>query len=122
MTELMIGHCRYCGDPRQVEMEVDASQEEADIQATEECDCLEAKEARRKREQAEACERIIETMIAGSYPEIADLLLNSIGNIQEYKFEKLTIDTGAGKKFAIKRTKDGIKVEAEEKKKDEATA
>ena len=119
MKELMIGHCRYCG---QVEMEVDASQEEADIQATEECDCLEAKEARRKRKQAEACERIIETMIAGSYPEIADLLLNSIGNIQEHKFEKLTIDTGAGKKFAIKRTKDGIKVEAEEKKKDEATA
>ena len=50
MTELMIGHCRYCGDPRQVEMEVDAPQEEADIQATEECDCLEAKEARRKRD------------------------------------------------------------------------
>ena len=45
-----------------------------------------------------------------------------INPLQEGEFKSVTIDTGYGKKARIKDTKDGLKIELEEKKKDEALA
>lgn len=119
---IKVGICAYCGEPRNVDTEESAAQSQVDKLATEQCGCVDAHLARRKREQREACRKNIREIIAGEEPEAACILEASIVPVQEKKFKALTIDTGCGRKTRIRDTKDGLKVGLEEKKKDEALA
>ena len=119
---IKVGICEYCGEPRNVEAEEYDTDRRADQLATEQCTCEGAMLAREKREQAENCRKNIEEMIAGKHPEVAEIFERCTEPMQQKIFASAKIDIGDGRKATIKSTKDGLKIELEEKKKDEALA
>ena len=119
---IKVGVCEYCGEARNVEAEEYDTERRVDQLATEQCGCAGATAERKKREQRENCRKNIEEMIAGEHPEIAEIFEKCIEPLQEKVFTSMTVDTGDGKKAKIKVTRDGLKIELEEKKKDEALA
>lgn len=119
---IKVGMCAYCGQARNVTAEEDLDQDQIDELATEECSCPQGYSNRKKKAQREACLENIRELIAERDPEIAEIFKTCIAPLQEGEFKSVTIDTGYGKKARIKDTKDGLKIEVEQKKKDEATA
>lgn len=122
MNDLMTGYCEYCGDPRQVMVNTNATQEEANVQATKECDCEMAKKEREKEAQRVLCEKNIQDLLRCGFPEIADIFLEALGCIQAGVMKSISVDTGMGKKARLSWTRDGIKVELAESRKTEKTA
>lgn len=119
---IKVGICAYCGQARNVSTEEDLDQEQLDELATEQCECPDGYPYRKKKMQREACLENIRELIAEKDPGIAKIFESCINPLQEGEFKSVTIDTGYGKKARIKDTKDGLKIELEEKKKDEALA
>ena len=116
------GCCTYCGEIRMVEVSEDTLQDVVDDVATLKCNCYQATQARKRKEQKEQCTDDIQEVLGENYPEIADLFQNSIDILQEAKIKKITVNTPGNKIARISMTKDGIKVELEVKKKMERLA
>lgn len=105
-----IGACRFCGQIARAEGK---SQEERNVQATLQCDCLDAQEFQRKVQQEEKARENIRGLLSQEYPEAAGLLEEAIQALQEYKIASIQIDTGRGMKAKMAITGKGkIKVEA----------
>lgn len=120
--ETVQGFCRYCNDGKIVEVREGATQEEADIRATEECSCFLAQRARKKEEQRIRCSENIRELLGEHYPEIAEMFLNNIENIQNGIMSKITVNIRGNKTARMSEVKDGIKVELEKKQKEENLA
>ncbi len=119
---MTIGYCKYCHDRRVVEVPDDATDNEINEAATLDCDCPGAILARKKEYQKEACTEYIEKMISTDFPEIGEIMKNSIQDMQDMKISKITINTYVGKTARLTMSKDGIKVELEKKQKEENLA
>lgn len=113
---IKVGICAYCGQARNVSTEEILDQEQLDELATEQCGCPDGYPYRKKKMQREACLDNIRELIAEKDPGIAKIFESCINPLQEGEFKSVTIDTGYGKKARIKDTKDGLKIELEEKK------
>lgn len=119
---IKVGICEYCGEPRNIEAEEYDTDCRLDQLASEQCTCIGAVLARKKKEQAENCRQNIKEMLAEEHPEVAMIFEQCIEPIQQKIFISAKIDMGDGQKAMIKSTKDGLKIELEQKKKDEALA
>ena len=119
---MVLGYCKYCHDRRMVDVPDDATDDEINKAATLDCDCPGAKLARKKEYQREACTEYIEKMISTDFPEIGEIMKNSIQAMQDMKISKITINTYVGKPARLTMSKDGIKVELEKKQKEENLA
>ena len=120
--ETRIGHCKYCHEQKIVEVPEDATQEMANQEATETCDCYGAKETREKEYQKQACIANVYEMLGEKYPEIAELFKGSIDALQTAKIKKITVNTYFNHSARLFKCKDGIKVELEKKQKMENLA
>lgn len=116
------GYCRFCNNPRMVEVDEDADQDERNQVASEECDCTEAEAFRKKVYQKRACLANIDEMISKKYPAIAEILKGCIDDLQDFKFKKITINGYDNITVKIHQNKDGIKIELERKLKEENLA
>lgn len=105
-----------------VETKQDISQEGMDELATQECDCMMARDARRKEKQKMCCIKNIEEILGERYPDIAEIFKGCIDAVQKRTVKKITIQTNGNENAKIYDTKDGIKVELEVKKKVENLA
>lgn len=121
-TVTKMGYCRFCQESRLVEVPEDATQEEVNLEVTEQCDCHEAQKAREDAYQKKACIANIDEMLGERYPEIADIFISSIDAMQEGAIKKITVNTLFSHTARMYSCKDGIKVELEKKTKAETLA
>ncbi len=114
---LRAGQCTYCGQTRMLEVEDGITKEELNQEATENCNCECAINARESaKAEAEAVENI-ETLFK-DFPDTANILKAAIIPIMAGELNKVVIDTGRKVKAQVMRTsKDNIKVERSESKK-----
>ena len=116
------GFCRFCNEGILVEVWEDATQAEADRKATEECTCMGACIERKREQQRTKCSENIREILGDHHPEVADLFLNNIENIQNGIMSKITVNIRGNKTARMSEVKDGIKVELEKKQKEENLA
>lgn len=64
-SEIQIGSCKFCGQSYQIETSGVCSQERLDEWATEKCDCGDAKEEKKRKEQEIKAELNIEILFGG---------------------------------------------------------
>lgn len=101
--EVAMGNCLYCGQSMLFEG-VHASQEELNAMATQQCNCEEAKIARKKKQDEEDKERErlrrIEAAICNAenlfeeMPEARDLVKKAIPALVDFALKKVTISDG----------------------------
>lgn len=120
--EMKQGYCVFCGEARMVEVPEETSQELADQEATNECMCTRAVMIRERANQKEACISNIEALLEPKHREIAEMFKDAIDAIQDTKIKRITVNTYGNKTARISKTKDGIKVELEQKQKAETLA
>lgn len=118
----LTGYCRYCNNPRIVEVEEEADQDERNRVASEECNCYGAEEARKKKYQKDACVANLDEMLRQKRPEIAEILESAIDAMQDKKIKKITVNTYGNTTVRMYQNKDGIKIEVERKLKEENLA
>lgn len=104
--ELYTGVCKYCGQVANVKVE---NEDDADIIATESCDCDEAKKLQRKNVVKENLSIIIKDLDVKTKMTIQDLA----DCICDEKVDTANIDVN-GIKITIKRTKEKVKVSRKE--------
>lgn len=112
------GTCRFCGRIRLIEVPNGYTREEIDEDVTNECRCDEAKAYREKKENEERVE--VQKLSAkgttfelfhNDFPEVEQLLNETITLLVEKKVKKLTINTGTKVTATIGISKGVIKVE-----------
>lgn len=117
MARTKIGYCKYCGNSRMIEEPEDTDheldQEEIDRIATWECDCKAAQKARRIEEERLTCVDNIKGLIYDDYPDIAEIMTESIPLVQTGDMTKLVINTGDDRRLTMKECKEGILVRKE---------
>jgi len=101
--DVAMGTCLYCGQSMIFEG-VHATQEELDAMATQQCNCEEAKVARKKKQDAEDAERERLRRIEGALynaenlfeemPEARDLVKKAIPALVDFALKKVTISDG----------------------------
>lgn len=101
--EVSMGTCLYCGQSMLFE-DVHATQEELNMMATQQCNCEEAKVARKKKQDAEDAERERLRRIEGALynaenlfdelPEARELVKRAIPALVDFKLKKVTISDG----------------------------
>ncbi len=104
-SEIQIGFCKFCGQSYQLETSGVCSQEQLDEWAAEKCDCGEAKEDRKMKEQERKAERNIKKMF-GEY-DAAPVLLAAVHPIAICALDSVTVSIGNGVKGTIKLTSKG---------------
>ena len=114
------GFCMYCNEGRLVDIPDDAGQEAADQEATTQCSCDMAEEARREKYFRDRCREKIHGMFDGEYPEIEDLFYLFLDGIEKGKIQKATVVTCDGRIAKMVLTAGGnIRIGIEEKQKKE---
>lgn len=99
ITELQYGQCLYCGQMVQIVPGTDESileiekmpQIEKDRRATEDCTCMDAKIARRRKEALIKCKSVINDMFQEDENGTHDLLILAAAFIQRGTIQKVTI-------------------------------
>ena len=120
--EIKQGCCIFCGEIKMIELPKETSQEIVDQEVTNECMCSRAAMLRERIRQKEACICNIEELLEPEHTEIAEMFKEAIDMIQDAKVKKITVNTYGNKTARISKTKDGIKVELEQKQKSETLA
>lgn len=112
------GSCRYCGQQKLIEVPNGYTQEEVDEDVTNECRCDEAKAYRAKKENEERLEAqklsakgTTFELFHNDFPEVEQLLNETILLLIKRKVKKLTINTGTKVTATIGISKGVIKVE-----------
>lgn len=114
------GFCMYCNEGRLVDIPDDAGQEAADQEATAQCSCEMAEEARRKKCFRDRCQEKIHRMFNKDYPDIEDLFYLFLDGIENGKIQKVTVVTCNGRTAKMVLTASGqIRIGIEEKHKKE---
>ena len=106
-SQLKTGYCNYCGNSRMVYVPESWDQVEIDAQATEECDCPTATRERNYKIQKIAAEDNIRRLLEETDPEVADLLIESIGLVQRGMCNKVTIMISRQTSVTLRKSKDG---------------
>lgn len=101
--DVAMGTCLYCGQSMLFEG-VHATQEELNVMATQQCNCEEAKIARKKKQDAEDKERERLRRIDAAFanadnlfeemPEARDLVKKAIPALVDFALKKVTISDG----------------------------
>lgn len=120
--EMKQGYCLFCGEAKMVDVPAEASQELIDQEVTNECTCLRAVMVRERLHQKETCICNIEALLEPKHKEIAEIFKEAIDVIQDSKVKRITVNTYGNQTARISKTKDGIKVELEQKQKAETLA
>lgn len=112
-----VGFCKYCKESRMVEAPEDATQEQLDQLATDECTCQGAYAEREREQQHEYAVYEIENIIKPRSEAAAVIFRDNIENIQMGKIKQITatvITPESGDKWTllIKRGKDGLTISA----------
>lgn len=116
------GACHFCGQQKIIEVPAGLSQEGIDEEVTLECKCADAKAYKEQKEKEERLEAqklsakgTTFELFHNDFPEIEEMLNNSIPLLVTKKAKKITINTGTKVTAAIGIQKDTIKVERIEK-------
>lgn len=104
-SEIQIGFCQFCGQSYQLETSGMCGQGLLDEWATEKCDCSEAKEARKMKEQEIKAETNIEVLF-GKH-DAAPILRAAVHPIAICAIDSVTVNVGNGVKGTIKMTNKG---------------
>lgn len=104
-SEIQYGSCQYCGQVHQFETGGMCSQEQLDEWASEKCDCGEAKEARKMKEQEVKAEINIGKLF-GEY-DAAPILRAAVHPVAICAIDSVTVNIGNGVKGTIKLTGKG---------------
>lgn len=93
MSRTGTGMCRWCGNLRIVKAAPDnATQQELDDIATDECSCDGAKHARTIRYLTESAMRSIDYIVSGRSPEAARILVAGAWAVAAKQIRKITVD------------------------------
>lgn len=116
------GMCRFCGQEVLVVVPDDATAEMVMEEASRNCRCKESlayMDEVQKREAIEAAKQSAKgttyELFHDEYPEIEEIFNNSMDDLVNKRFKKITISTGGRTKATMTFAKDTIKVEREDK-------
>ena len=116
MNETSTGKCRYCNQITYLEKQM--SEAEAEETATQQCNCLEGKDYRRRVVRIKKTNDNIDLAFMENFPQTAELLRAAVSAIMDGKIIKMSVDTGMGIKGSISMTSKGsLKVEKTASKK-----
>ena len=102
------GSCEYCGQHRIIDV-ADGNLTEAEINAlvTDQCDCVDAKTARRKAEREQKISDFINSEVD---PNAADLFVAAVDSVRTFQVESVIITDNDGWKTKISVNSDGYLV------------
>lgn len=114
--------CRFCGQFALVEVPDSFTDEEIGEEVALQCKCKPAKEYQEKKEKEEQLE-MAKTSAKGttfelfheSHPDVEELLNAAINPVADGKIKSVTIKTGGKTTATIKKSKDTIVVQREDK-------
>lgn len=107
----MKGTCKFCGQMRMVKADVNATEEELNELAVEDCKCDGAQHFRKKRTEAEIAKCNIDNLFADHYPCVAAVLKECIPLVQDGSIKKITLNVTSKVKATMnKTTKDSLLV------------
>lgn len=104
-SEIQYGSCKYCGQVHQFETSGMCSQDQLDEWASEKCDCSEAKEKKKMKEQELKAQVSIEEMFGGYDTE--PILRAAVHQVATCAIDSVTVNIGNGVKATIKLTGKG---------------
>lgn len=107
----MKGTCRFCGQMRLINAEPEATIEELNELAIEECDCEGAKRFKKRRIEAGIARENIDNLFADQHPCAAAVLKECIELVQDGKIKEVNLKVTSKVKAQLKKTnKDSIQV------------
>lgn len=110
------GICKFCKQMRLVEINENASAEEVNEQATEECDCPGAEQEREHKRRIENVNWNIQNLIEeDGRPDVAGILYAAAETMVNAKIKKVTVSINAEITVSMSRDGDG-KVTVEKKR------
>ena len=115
----MIGYCRFCGQSRHIETEDEMTQEEANVKATENCECYEATHEAWKNSTLRTFEGDLEMMFA-KVPEIKTLLRFAGEKIIDNKMLSITVRRSTEQTISLKLKDHGLCITRTDKTKEES--
>lgn len=105
------GFCKYCGQARVIESDKELTSEQLDAEATWECNCNEALQARARKEYKRNAEMDIDDLFGEEMPEATKFLKSAIPLLAERKIFDLSLNIDGRFKAKLKSTPVGkIKV------------
>lgn len=107
----MKGTCRFCGQMRLVNADVDSSLDELNELAAEECDCEGAQRFKKRKNEAEIAKYNIDNLFAEHHPCAAAVLKECIELVQEERIKEVNLKISSKVRAQLKKTnKDSILV------------
>ena len=104
-SEIQYGTCGYCGQVYQFETSGACGQELLDKWASEKCDCSEAKEEKKKKEQEARAEGNIIKLFGEC--DVTPILMAAVHPVAICAVDSVTVNIGNGVKATIKLTNKG---------------
>lgn len=110
------GKCKYCGQYMALEVPESFSETDIEDEATKRCDCVDAVSATQAREKTANGEGAVKDIFKDreELNEVKEIFLKKVESIVKYKIDNISVTKGRYK-CKMKRSKDGVKVEIEEK-------
>lgn len=107
--EIKVGFCSFCGQGHQYpDVTVDATQEDLDKLATDQCSCSEAKSFKRQKERRERVDKYIQKQFS---EEAAPTIKELVQLVEHGEFKSVVITSEmTGWKTTMKTDKDGYLV------------
>lgn len=110
------GICRFCNQMRLVEVNENASGEEVNNKATEECDCPEAEHERDHKRKIENVNWNIQSLIEeDGRPDVAEILYAAAETMVNANIKKVAVNINAETTVSMSRDGDG-KITVEKKR------
>lgn len=130
MGRTMISYpCRFCGQMRQVNSAEDLTQPQGEELATMGCTCLQAMDYQKEKKRKENAIKNVDALFGSEAPEgkalsenTVKLLKDGIEQIYNGELAKITLNVRGGVKATLSQNSKGeIKVEREEKRRQQLT-
>ena len=93
--KVQYGACKYCGQIKPFEVDEDVTNEKMDEMATEECNCDEAKQAKKLKESEKRAERNIDKLFGQN--DAGEILKAAVHSVATYGIESITVKVGSVK-------------------------
>ena len=101
----MKGTCRYCGQMRIVNADIDSTEEELNELAVDDCDCEGAKIFRKRRNDADIAKATIDSLFGETHPCTAAVLKECIPLVQDGRIKEINIKVTSRVKAQLKKSK-----------------
>lgn len=111
------GFCKFCDQGRLVAVpdNKEFTQDELNQIATDECECLKAKEERERAEMLERAEYYIDNLVPDSEEHVKPLLMGVLPQLLDRKLKKMSLNIDGRITYAIYRGKeDSVNVQRQE--------